>query len=328
MQQHFELTGTGLHLPARRLTSEDIDSRCGKPEGWTRRHGGVISRHECVAPESLSTMAAEAVRQAMNEAGVGWDDVDLIIDASTSRHQPIPCNAAMLQQEFGPLAAGIPCFDVQSTCLGFIVALAVANGMMATGSVGHVLVVTSEAPLAAANWAEPESASVLGDGASAAVLRRRDRPVECFYAHQTFSEHVDACEVRGGGHSLPPWDRSVVNDAAFRFHMDGRRLLRAVRRHLPSMVHTLLDAAGADRDTLTVVPHQAAPRALVLVRDLLGFSEKQFIDYSADMGNLVAASVPAALHRCRESGSIRSGDDVLLLGTSAGYSQAGLILTM
>src|SRR4051812_30365196 len=97
MLQHFEIIGTGLHLPAKRLTDEDVDHRAGLPAGWTREHCGVLVRHECAPPETLGSMAREAAAAALAEAGLGWPDVDLIIDGSTCQHQPIPCNAAHLQ---------------------------------------------------------------------------------------------------------------------------------------------------------------------------------------------------------------------------------------
>lgn len=324
MQQCFEVAGTGLYLPHRRLTAEDVDRRAQRPEGWTRRHVGVLTRHECAAPETLATMATHAVVQAMRNASADWSQIDLIIDASTCRHQPIPCNACCLQQAFGARAAGIPCLDVQSTCLGFVVAMNVANGLLAAGGVRHVLIVTSEAPLLGVNWAEPQSACLMGDGAAAAILRRREPTSDYHFRHQTFAQELEACEVRGGGHRLPPWECVPDSDGEYRFHMDGRRLFRAARRYLPTMVDSLLKEVRVDRSELQVVPHQAAPRAMALVRQLLGFQVERFQDHVAEMGNLIAASIPAVLHRCVEGGIIRRGEHVLLLGTSAGYSQAGL----
>src|SRR5262245_50584174 len=99
MQQHFEIAGTGRCLPQRKLSAEDVDERCGMPAGWTREHVGVMTRYECVAPESLASMAVDAIAAAMRDAAVAWDQVDLIIDAGTCRHQPIPCNAAYVHRE-------------------------------------------------------------------------------------------------------------------------------------------------------------------------------------------------------------------------------------
>jgi 3-oxoacyl-[acyl-carrier-protein] synthase III len=325
MQQHFELIGSGLHLPQQRLTAADVDARAGLPNGWTAEHTGVLERYECVAPETLATMAKRAIEDAMRDARVSWSDVDLILDGSTCRHQPIPCNAATIQQSFGRDAAGIACMDVQSTCLGFIVALQVANALFGTGAYRNIVVVCSEAALLGVNWKEPESACLMGDGAAAVVLRRSDARPGYFYAHQTFAQHLDVCQIRGGGHTVPVTQYTAATDSTFRFHMDGPQLLRVAAKHLPPMAESLLRDAQLQPGDVHVVPHQAAPKALSLLRRLLRFKADRFHNRVATMGNLIAASIPAVLHQCRSEGLLPKDAPVMLLGTSAGYSQAGLI---
>ena len=202
MQQHFTIIGTGLYLPPRRLTAEDIDRRAGLPDGWTRKHAGVLNRHECTPPETLASMALEAIGQALREAALDWSDLDLLIDGSTCRHQPIPCNAAYLQHARGPSAAGVPCMDIHSTCLGFILSLHAANALLATGMYRHIMLVCSETALKGVNWREPESACLMGDGAAAVLLRRTEpgptyhfatRPCRNTWTPARFAAAVSSC---------------------------------------------------------------------------------------------------------------------------------------
>lgn len=325
MWQHFEVAGTGLHLPARVVTAEEIDARSGRPVGWTREHVGVLTRRECVPPETLGGMAVSAMTAALHDAGVGWGEVDLVIDGSTCPHQPIPCNAAYLLHLVGEPAAGVAGMDVHGTCLGFPLAVNVANALLGTGAYRHILIVCSEVALQRVNWDDPESAGLMGDGAAAAVLRRADPVPGYAFSHQTFPQYLEACQIRGGGLLQPPDALTPANAADYRFHMDGPRLVMAALKHLPPLVDALLDKAGVERAEVQVVPHQASPRALDIVRRKLRFAPDRFHDRVAGMGNLVAASIPAMLHLCRTDGAIRRGDRTLLLGTSAGYGQAGLV---
>lgn len=328
MQQHFELIGSGLHLPARKLSATDVDARAGLPTGWTAAHTGVLERYECAAPETIATMAKRAVENAMRDAEITWREIDLILDASTCRHQLIPCNAASIQRSFGDEAAGIACMDVQSTCLGFIVALQVANALFASGTYRNILVVCSEAALLGVDWNEPESACIMGDGAAAVILRHAQPRDGYFYAHQTFAQHFDVCRIEGGGHLFPVTQYTNETDSTFRFHMDGPQLLRVAAKHLPPMTEALLRDAKLAPADVHVVPHQAAPKALTLVRRLLRFKADRFHDRVSTMGNLIAASIPAVLHQTRSEGLLPKDAPILLLGTSAGYSQAGLIFTL
>lgn len=328
MQQHFEIIGSGLYLPQHKLTAEDVDARAGKPAGWTRAHTGVLERYECVAPETLATMAHRAIDCAMQNAGVGWSAIDLILDASACRHQPIPCNAAFVQRAIGAAAAGIPCMDVQSTCLGFIAATHVANALFGTGAYRNILIVCSEQALLGVDWDEPESACLMGDGAAAVVLRHAPARDGYFFVQQTFAQDLEVCQIRGGGHVLPVTTYTPETESTFRFHMDGPQLLRIAAKRLPPMTAELLAAAGLDAGDVHVVPHQAAPKALSVVRRMLRFRADRFHNRVARMGNLIAASIPAVLHQCRTEGLLPRDEPILLLGTSAGYSQAGLIFRM
>ncbi len=324
-QQHFTIIGSGTCFPRKEVCAEEVDRRLGKPDGWTRANIGVNRRFECLAPESIATMGCQAVARAMAAAQIAWSDIDLILDCSTSRHRPIPCNAAHVQAMFGPAAQGIPCFDIQTTCLGFIVALRVASGLMESGTYRHILIVCSEAPMAGVNWHEPEVASLFGDGAAAVVLRHRPSPGLGAFVQETHSTFLEACMVDGGGHLRPTFDYTREVDARYRFQMDGNLLMRAVHKHLAPMFRRIVCRPHVDLGRLHVVPHQGAPKALEMVRRWLKVPEERFHRNVADYGNLVAASVPVLLHQCLENGPVRAGSQVMLLGTSAGYSQAAIV---
>ncbi len=325
--QNFIIAGSGKAFPSREVSAEDIDQRTGMPAGWTRNNVGVLRRFECTPEDSLGSMAREAITHAMNNAGVQWSDIDLIMDCSTSRHRPIPCNAAHIQALFGESALGVACFDVQSTCLGFIVAMNVANALMRAGTYRHILIVCVEGPTRALNWQHPESAALFGDGAAAFVVRRREEPGEevCLYCHETYSTWLETCKVDGGGHHLSPYDYTPEIDAKYRFHMDGPKAFQAAKIHMPQMVRRILESPRIAPDHLQVIPHQASPKAMTLFRRHLGFKKKQCHGDIENHGNLVAAGIPVTLHQAMADGRIVQGQQVMLLGSSAGYSQAAMV---
>lgn len=328
IEQHFQLIGSGVYLPQREVDAEEADRRLGKPPGWTRANVGVNRRFECAAPESIATMAAAAVTNAMAAARVRWPQIDLILDCSTSRHRPLPCNAAHVQSMFGGDAQQIPCFDVQSTCLGFIVALHVANGLMQSEAYRRILIVCSEAPLSAVNWRDAESAALFGDGAAAFVLERSEKRRLGGFVQQTYSDYLDACAVDGGGHLQTVFAYTPQEDASYRFRMDGKALMRAAHRHLPPMFREVVERPYVDVARLHVIPHQGAPKALAMVRRWIDMPEDRFHCQVADYGNIAAASIPITLHHCMERGAIGPGHQVMLLGTSAGYSQAAFVFQL
>ena len=325
-KQYFQINGTGSYLPPAVVSAEEMDHRLKKPIGYTARTAGVITRHECRFPDTLASMAVAAALGAIARAGLRLSDLSLIIDASTCRHQPIPCNAALLSESFGKDLKGIPAFDIQSTCLGFIIALQVANGLFATGNYEHILIVCSESLLAGVNYSEPESSALMGDGAGAGILSRSPLHKTLAFTHETHAEYSAICEVRGGSHNMPPFDFDSSKEALYRFHMDGPELFRVARRLLPPMVERLLAETPVDRNSLQVIPHQASPRGVEAIRRTLGMSMDFFHNRAAITGNIASASIPIVLDwLCRRS-DFSHPTHLMLLGTSAGYSQAAMIL--
>jgi 3-oxoacyl-[acyl-carrier-protein] synthase-3 len=272
-------------------------------------------------------MGQEAIKIAMREAGIGWNEVDYIIDCSTSKYRTIPCNAAHIQQAIGPAASSIPCVDIQSTCLGSIVAINTANALLANGVCRNVLIVASEAAMKAINWSDPESAGLIGDGAAALVLKREAMKRTLGFAHETYAEHLELCKIEGGGHCLDPTHYSSRPDD-FRFSMDGPAVFRVALKRLPPMVNQLreeYESASEHANPLHVIPHQASPKAVKIIRRVLNIPKSNYHVAIEGMGNIAAASLPIMLDQTRKNGAVNSGDSVMMLGTSAGYSQAALI---
>ncbi len=327
MWQHFEIQGTGSYLPGAGVSAAEIEERGRLPDGWIAQHTQVSNRYECARPETLATMARQAIQRAMDDANVTWKEIDLLIDCSTSRHQPIPCNGAILQSLFLPESDGVPVMDIHGTCLGFMLALNVVNALFGTGAYQRVLLVASEATLAAANWNEPESSTLLSDGAAALVLQKREPTPTFYFRHVTYSKHISECQVLGGGHSIPAFEYTVARDDSFRFHMEGPRLFRTALRHLPPLVEQLINESQTPRDAILFVPHQASPHAVEAVRRRLKVSPENFINRAAVLGNMASASIPVVFDQLRRDCLLRTGQPAMFLGTSAGFSQAGLLFT-
>ncbi len=108
MRQHFTVLGSARALPAEALGSDELDSRLGLPAGWTARHTGVLRRHRNSGPAETEALTRRVSLAALEEAGLALRDLDLIIDASLSLQQPIPCNAAPCNAASAPGPAASP----------------------------------------------------------------------------------------------------------------------------------------------------------------------------------------------------------------------------
>lgn len=326
------LLGSGHALPTQRLASSEIDRSLGLPEGSTERLSGVRSRAVAATEDTAASLAAQAAHQALQTAGLVADQLDCVIAASGTMDQGMPCNAALIHRELGLGSSGIPAFDINASCLGFIAALDQISWALVAGRYRRVLLVCADIASCGLDWRQLHSAAIFGDGAAAVVLGRDSDGLRLnILAAQlrTYSEGATLCQIAAGGSRHHP-SRGDENFAALsRFAMQGKALFRLASTHMPEFLRSLLDEAGLHQAQIDrVIPHQASHLAMEHLRKRLGFSTEQVIDIFAEYGNQVAASLPTALDIGLHNGRICAGQRVLLLGTGAGLSLGGMLLEL
>jgi 3-oxoacyl-[acyl-carrier-protein] synthase-3 len=312
------------------VPSSEFDAKFAKRSGWTAATFGVASRRFASGDESSSVMGALAAKEALAAANLEAGALDCIVSACALMEQPIPCLGALIQRELGLGESGIPAFDINATCLSFVVALDLLAAAIATGRYRRVLVVSSEIASAGINFDDPTTAGLFGDGAAAVVIEaaHADETGALLAAQiETFGAGAQLCQVRSAGTKLGPHGDLVSFLSGTYFEMDGRATYRMVADRLPAFLDRLLNRAGVQRtDLKCVVPHQASGRAVEHGASLMGIALPQMVRVLADRGNQVAASLPVALHVAISQGQIVRGDTFMMIGTGAGLAIGGAIL--
>ncbi|MGV7193777.1 3-oxoacyl-[acyl-carrier-protein] synthase III C-terminal domain-containing protein [Xanthomonas axonopodis] len=325
----LRILGTGRHVPARQVTSQALDERWQLPAGTTLARLGVATRHYVGEGETASSMGAAAAQQALANAGIDAGEVDCLISACSVMEQPIPCQAVLIQRALGLGDSGIPAFDVNATCLSFLVALDTAANALALGRYRRVLIVSSEVASAGLDDTVPATAGLFGDGAAAVVVGRSSADHGSALLSSRLSSYgsgADLCRIRGGGTRAPQSDDDA-RAASRLFWMDGRGAYRFAARHLPAFWDQLLREAGTSTAQLRcLVPHQASGGGLDHVVQTLGLRSEQVVRILHDTGNQVAASLPHALHHACVDRQLQRGDVFALLGTGAGLAIGGMVL--
>lgn len=325
-----KIMGTGKYLPSRIVTDEELDRKLNTAPGWVEGMTGVGVRHYAQDGETASAMAAKAAAAALETAGLEFADIDCLVCASGTKEQPLPCTAALIQQALGQEHSGVPCFDIDSTCLSFMVGLDVMSYMIAAGRYRHVLIVSSEIASRGLNWEHKESAALFGDGAAAAVLGSAAASERSAIVHtelNTYSSGARLSEIRGGGSALHASHYSARTASDYVFQMDGQGIFRMASRLLPPFVDTLLERSDtAMHDFRLVIPHQGSAMAMRLLRKKLGIGEAQLMDITRNHGNTISASIPMGLHEAITQGRLSRGDRLLLIGTAAGLTLGGMVI--
>ncbi|ULO10474.1 beta-ketoacyl-ACP synthase III [Paenibacillus sp. 19GGS1-52] len=324
-----KILGTGKYLPDRLVTDEELDERLGVPAGWVNKATGVGVRHYAEG-ETSSQMGARAAERALADAGLSFSDVDCLVCTSGTKEQPLPSTAVFIQQAMGQGESGVPAFDMDATCLSFMVGLDVMSYMVEAGRYRNVLLVATEIASVGLNWQEKESAALFGDGAAAVVIGPSGAQDSARIIHtslKTYSKGASYSEIAGGGSKLTAQKYSKHNESSYLFHMDGKGIFRMASKLLPDFIQELLKQSGTQMDDFRlVIPHQGSAMAMRLLQKKLGIAESQFLNITPNHGNTIAASIPMGLHEAIHQGRIQRGDRILLIGTAAGLSLGGMVI--
>lgn len=313
-------------LPEKCVSSYKLDEMLNLPQGSVLKKSGLIERYFIDDEETAASLGAKAANKALSKEKLSSSDIDLIIGASGVGQQPIPCTAALIQAELGWQKTGIPCFDVNSTCLSFITALDVASALLSTNQYNRILIVASDFPSRGMNWKDLETCTIFGDGAAACVVEKDDNSKR-LYAHQmtTLSEGISYCKIEAGGTKIPP--AQIKNREDGLFHMDGKSVYKIAGQTLSKIHQSILNKVNLTIDDIDyIIPHQASALALMHIRRRLKIPKEKFIVHYPYIGNQMAASIPSVLSRLSEEGKLQRGQRLYLLGTGAGFAAAATIL--
>lgn len=319
-------------LPPHQRTASEVDLAIGESEGWTKRKTGVETRHVAAHDSSVADMGAEVVREVVENSSFEFADIDAIVFASATREQFLPCTASIVANRIGDDVRGIPAFDIDASCLSWVLALDLMSRAMTTGMYRRIVVASAELATRAIDPADKEGTALFGDGAVAAILEV-DTQIEPFVRHigrsrfETYAEGAHHTQVRVGTTYDPNRPGYQFDADDFRFLMNGPKVYELAAREYPGFIERFLaDVNLSLSDFDFIVPHQASKPAVELLARRLKVPKGTYAQDYRRFGNTVSASIPLSLCMARQEGRVRPGDRVLLTGTAAGLSMGALVV--
>lgn len=323
----FGIAGTGVYLPKNTISVEKLAHMTGLTPQVIHKTYGITKRHWANKSETSSAMGAWAAQAALTQAGWHASDLDVLIGACGVMEQPIPGTSVLIQRQLGIGNSGIPAFDINATCLSFMVAFDRVLAGFALGEWRRALIVCSDISSAALDFSTPESSLLFGDGAAAVALEADGPHRRLSYRFATYGDGADACRLEAGGTRLRPHEDLEGFLEKSRFVMDGRAVFRATGYPFPRFLSGLLEDAEITSEELDlVIPHQASAAALEHLKRAFPEGHAKTIDIYGSIGNQIATSLPFALHHARETGRLKSDTLALMIGSSAGISLGGAVI--
>ena len=321
-----EMVSVGVAVPPGVLTNADLTRMLDTSDQWIVERTGIRERHIARPDQSVAMLSCEASMKALDQAGLTPHDLDSIVLATATPDRRLPSTACDLQALLG--ATNAAAFDVGAACPGYLFAMTVAEGLIASGQSRTVLVVGAEKLSTITDFQDRSTAILFGDGAGASVVRRASGDGRGILSTFIKSDgRLAPLLYRQCGGSVDPISEKVVCERSHYMKMAGREVFKAAVLAMAEACDEALRRAGiAAADVDLLIPHQANLRIIEATAKHAGMPMSKVMVNVDRYGNTSSASIPLALDQAVAEGRVKPGSIVLLVAFGAGFTWGSAVI--
>jgi 3-oxoacyl-[acyl-carrier-protein] synthase-3 len=302
------IVGIGRYLPEKIVTNSDLEKIMDTNDEWIRTRTGIEERRIAEDTINTSDMAFAAAKDAIKDAGISPEEIDLILVATVTPDQPFPSVACMLQEKLGAKKAAA--MDISAACAGFMYGIVTAKQFVETNVYKNVLVVGVEKLSKITNWEDRNTAVLFGDGAGAVIVG----PVSENRGILAFELGAD-----GTGAKHLYQDEYII--------MNGREVFKFAVRQMGESCLNVIEKAGLTKEDVDfLIPHQANIRIMEASRQRLELPIEKMSKTVHKYGNTSAASIPISIVEELEAGKIKDDDVIVMVGFGGGLTWGAIAI--
>src|SRR6056297_183891 len=319
-----KITGVGKYLPDYVMTNEELEKHVDTNDEWIRSRTGIAERRILNDPDkATSFMATNAAEDALKDAGVDAEEIDLIIVATVTPDYLFPATAALVQKRIGAKKAFG--FDLSAACSGFLFALSTAGSMIESGRIKKALVIGADKMSSIMDFSDRTTCILFGDGAGAVVLEETDEDegIVDFVQYTDGDENCMLYQPAGG--SLNPATEKTVKNKLHYIRRDGRSVFKKATEGMADVSLEIMKKNDLSADEVAwLVPHQANLRIINATARRMGLSEDKVMVNINKYGNTTAATIPLCLYDWKDK--LNKGDNIILSAFGGGLTWGAIYL--
>ena len=321
-----EIAGLGVAVPDRVVTNAEFEKTLDTSDQWIVERTGIRERRVAPPEQTVAMLARDASLRALHTAGLGVDDIHAIVLATATPDRLLPSTACDLQALLG--AKNAAAFDISAACPGFLFALTVAEGLIASGQGENILIVGAEKLNTIADPTDRSTAILFGDAAGAAVVRKASAPGRGVLSTFIKSDgNLGNLLYRPGGGAVDPISEKVVAERSHFIKMAGREVFKSAVLTMSEACDQALERAGMTADQVDLlVPHQANLRIIEATAKHAGMPLDKVMINVDRYGNTSSASIPLAIDQAIQEGRIKPGSVLLLVAFGGGFTWASAVV--
>ena len=313
------IIGLGAYVPPNEMSNEDWMEFVDTSDEWITTKTGMKKRRIAGPQVCTSDLAVEACKQALEDANLKPEDIDLLILATSSPDVPLSSTAGIIQDKLGCVECAA--FDINAVCAGWVHALDIGSRFAGTSGYQNVLVVGSEIYSRILNWKDRATCVLFGDGAGAVVLSEVENHKGILGSWlMSDGSGSSVIEIPAGG-VRTPFSSEDFEEGKQYFHMDGRAVWDFAIEAFPQAVRNALSKVGKDiTDVDLIIPHQANINIIKAGMEKLNLGMDKTFTNLHKYGNTAGASVPIAMREAMDEGLIKEGTLVVTAAFGGGLA--------
>lgn len=310
------IIGVGKYLPKKTLTNIDLEKMVDTSDEWITTRTGIKERRLVAKHQATSDLAIKAAKEALKDAKLKPEQLDLIIVATITPDMQFPSTACLVQAGLGAKQA--VCFDISAACAGFVYGVLIAQQFIAAGTYKNCLLIGAEVLSGVTDWQDRNTCVLFGDGAGAAILAPTNSGGILSTYLGSDGAHKDLLLLPGGGSRHPASHKTLYKRLHY-IKMRGNELFKLAVKMMSQAAQVALERAGLKHSDINlIIPHQANMRIIMAVAKKLGLSKDKIYLNIERYGNMSSASCVIALCEAVKEGRIKKGDVILLDSFGAG----------
>lgn len=322
--RHVNIIGTGSYAPENTMSNDDIAKLVDTSDEWITSRTGIRERR-ISTKETTAEMAYEAAKRAIDNAGITADDIDLIICATITPDYFMPSVACMVQGML--MAKKAAAFDLNAACTGFVYAMTTATQFIQSGMYQKVLVIGVDTISKILDWTDRSTCVLFGDGAGAAVISASDKKrgiISSTLSSDGSKQSILYCEAMP---LLNPYIKQEGERVIPSIKMQGQEVFKFAVRSVTETIETVLSEGNlTPEDVKFVISHQANRRIIEVVAKNCNIPIEKFFMNLERYGNTSSASVGIALDELVQTGDLKSGDMIILVGFGGGMTSGAILM--
>jgi 3-oxoacyl-[acyl-carrier-protein] synthase-3 len=323
--KNVKIIGTGSYVPEKVYTNNYLETLVNTDDKWIQETLGIKERHIASDDQATSDLAANAALNAVENAQLSINDIDLMIIATATPDRKAPSTAAIVQNKIKAYNAAA--FDIAAVCSGFLFAMSVATQYIATGVYHNVLVIGADTFSRITDWTRRD-AVFFGDGAGAVVLSIANI-TEGFLAYRLYTDSRNekfGFTIPAGGSEIPI-THDIIDKKLHFFQMNGRSVYDSAVKVLPTAINQVLEDTGLTiEDIDLMIPHQPSIKILQKTAEQIGLPFTKVMTNMDRYANTSGGTIPILLDEVNRKGLIKKGNHILFAAVGSGWTYGAAIM--